>query len=1136
MKKIISAVLCLAMIVSTFCFTAFADDSIKIVINGEKKTFDQMPVLINDRTLVPMRGIFESLGATVSWNDATQTATGVLGDKTVSLSIGDKNAKVNGQTVVLDVPAQLISDRTMVPVRFISESLGASVDWEDTTQTVIIKMGSQSANANSDIIFYEGFEGGTDGAKLSDSTGTSAANGNVPTYSSTAKTGSKSIKVVFGTSDAKSNLGCKLFVPQSVQSVLKDGETYTLSAYINFNLASGSSGQFNIKTLNGKGASTVANGKSQDVKNGEWTLITNTFKYEKSKYSDGLNIRIDTLEIGTGSYYFVDDVKISKGDKVLDGTAQGTETPVTPVTPSNPQTPVITGNEIYSLDFDSLTGAAESDIDASIGVGAANGSVPKIEKTTVKSGTTSVKVESYNKATTNIGCKFFIPASLQGAFTDGETYTISAYVYLVTPSTPSAKFNVKTLNGTGALAVSNGKPQEVKKGEWVQISNTFKYEKSKYTEGSINIRIDTGEIESGSYYFVDDVKVTKGAAATAASSLSASLGDYTVLAEKIADGHRPIPTSFSSGKGFDDLLYFGDSEKKDNETLAKDLPEGKTVVDDSLILDKKYQKDYEYGNVSEVSVSGMPFDKAIRVTVSKVPKVSPYSFQLDFGTPLAGKGKTGDKMLLKIYMRTVSGGDGEAQSGKIQAIIEENGGVYEKAVQMDLTAQSDWEIFYAPFEYDEKFTRATLRLGYYEQVVEIGGYEIINYENKTTIDKMPANAGNTSILKGASWRKEAWDRIEKIRKGDFTVIVTDENGKVIPNANVSFDMYEHEFQFGTAVNEGIFTNEKYQRALQENFNTIVLENNHKPRLYEENPNVADNMVRLAKDLGIKNVRGHCLVWDKAWQDSGMNSSTTDNLNEIIKSGDKSALEAELKRQIETILTKNKGVLTDWDVLNEAQRKDMRYLSDNGHDISDYGMSLIKKIYSWARAADPKIKLYYNDYIATQDIVKFTKKLIDAGVDFDGVGMQTHNDTPRDIPAQLKLWDAIGGLGKSVKITEFDMNNTDLDLQANFTRDMLIASFSHEAVDGFIMWGFAGSAYVLYDYKVETEKPALSVWQDLIYNKWMTNESTLTQNDGASRIRGFYGDYDITVTANGKTVKQTAHFYKNSNNVLKITIK
>ncbi|MBE7015862.1 MAG: hypothetical protein E7417_03455 [Ruminococcaceae bacterium] len=114
------------------------NDEIKILVNGEKVTSDVPPVIIEDRTLVPVRAIFEALGAEVEWDDATKTVISKLGDSTVSMQIGNKDITVDGETKEIDVPAQIVNDRTLVPVRAVSESYGATVEWDADTKTVII--------------------------------------------------------------------------------------------------------------------------------------------------------------------------------------------------------------------------------------------------------------------------------------------------------------------------------------------------------------------------------------------------------------------------------------------------------------------------------------------------------------------------------------------------------------------------------------------------------------------------------------------------------------------------------------------------------------------------------------------------------------------------------------------------------------------------------------------------------------------------------------------------------------------------------------------------------------------------------------------------------------------------------------
>ncbi|XID95619.1 copper amine oxidase N-terminal domain-containing protein [Paenibacillaceae bacterium WGS1546] len=111
---------------------------VQVVINEEVQEFDQPAIMLDGNTMVPMRGIFEKLGATIKWDNATRTVTGTKGTTTVVLQIGSKTAKVNGKTVTLTAPATIVNGSTMVPLRFVSESLGADVKWDAGTYTATI--------------------------------------------------------------------------------------------------------------------------------------------------------------------------------------------------------------------------------------------------------------------------------------------------------------------------------------------------------------------------------------------------------------------------------------------------------------------------------------------------------------------------------------------------------------------------------------------------------------------------------------------------------------------------------------------------------------------------------------------------------------------------------------------------------------------------------------------------------------------------------------------------------------------------------------------------------------------------------------------------------------------------------------
>lgn len=122
------------------------EKDIKVKLDGKTLSFDVPPQIINDRTMVPLRAIFEALGASVEWNQETKTVTSTKGDTTIKLTIDSNTMYVNDNTVTLDSPACVVNDRTLVPVRAISEAYKTKVDWDGDTRTVVISSSDNNTN------------------------------------------------------------------------------------------------------------------------------------------------------------------------------------------------------------------------------------------------------------------------------------------------------------------------------------------------------------------------------------------------------------------------------------------------------------------------------------------------------------------------------------------------------------------------------------------------------------------------------------------------------------------------------------------------------------------------------------------------------------------------------------------------------------------------------------------------------------------------------------------------------------------------------------------------------------------------------------------------------------------------------
>lgn len=113
-----------------------ASPAIKVLVDN--KQLSQSGVMLNGATLVPMRAIFEALGAEVKWEGATRTVTATKGSTEIRLSLGKTDAYINGALKVLSTPAASVDGTTMVPLRFIGEALGAEVKWEGASKTVYV--------------------------------------------------------------------------------------------------------------------------------------------------------------------------------------------------------------------------------------------------------------------------------------------------------------------------------------------------------------------------------------------------------------------------------------------------------------------------------------------------------------------------------------------------------------------------------------------------------------------------------------------------------------------------------------------------------------------------------------------------------------------------------------------------------------------------------------------------------------------------------------------------------------------------------------------------------------------------------------------------------------------------------------
>ena len=440
-------------------------------------------------------------------------------------------------------------------------------------------------------------------------------------------------------------------------------------------------------------------------------------------------------------------------------------------------------------------------------------------------------------------------------------------------------------------------------------------------------------------------------------------------------------------------------------------------------------------------------------------------------------------------------------------------------------AGTAWKKVQFPFAltraYDKGQAEVYFTLGFREQTVEIGSVELVNYGTSKKVAELPfTKLGYGGSEPGAAWRKAAEERIEKVRKGDLTVVVKDKAGKPVRGAQVSVRMRRHAFLFGTAVSGPALSGRlnadnlaKYKQQIVQLFNAAVMENDLKwPQwsVVESRPATLA-AVDWLRDNRLQ-VRGHNLVWP-SWRNTNVKAA-------VDAKDDPAALAKVILDHITETTTALRGRLVDWDVINETF---------TNHDLMDIlGRHAMVDWFKAARAGDPEARLFINDFNILEgddkahqdDYAATIQYLIDQQAPMDGIGLQSHFParlTPMD--ELMKRLERFAAFGRDLEITEFDIDSADEATQADYTRDFMTAIFSHPSVKAFMMWGFwEGShwrprgAMLRRDWSV---KPNGEAYQDLVFKRWWTNADGKTGPQGAFATRGFLGDYEIEAKAGGK---------------------
>lgn len=570
------------------------------------------------------------------------------------------------------------------------------------------------------------------------------------------------------------------------------------------------------------------------------------------------------------------------------------------------------------------------------------------------------------------------------------------------------------------------------------------------------------------------------------------------------------------------------------DEAAPSLPAGGQSLFDGKLDD--FQTTATDGNddalrLTVAEVPGPGFTRALHVETTR--DLSP-PWAVAVHVPLVRAVKKGDTGFLRFHARALRSAD-ETGAGLIRVVVQRAGANYEKSLENTVSVRAEWQEFMMPFSFSDDFGKYEIELsfgfGFKREQVEIGGIELLGFAPAISPAALPRTrftyAGREA---DAPWRQAALARIEQIRKSGFVIEVKDAAGQPVPGALVRVVQQRSAFQFGSALQLWRLVHDTpdnliYQQKVSELFNAGSPENDLKWPAWEgdwgNNFNQTQTLqgLRWMKDHGL-HVRGHVLVWP-GWK----------NLPQSIKAlkdtSQQQEMPARVLKHIAEVTGATREVVQEWDVLNEP--------FDNHDLMALFGNDVMVDWFKAAAAgAAPDAPLYLNDYsnhdlVADKahcaDFYRVAQFLQGKGAPLGGLGLQGHisaQPTPPD--HVLAALEAYAAFKLPIRITEFDIDTDDEQLQADYTRDFLILAYSHPAVVGVQHWGFWAKAHwrprsALFrgDW---SEKPAAKAYRTLVLKAWRTRLQGPTGPNGKVSARGFHGDYLLTVEKDGKKVEQT----------------
>ncbi len=535
------------------------------------------------------------------------------------------------------------------------------------------------------------------------------------------------------------------------------------------------------------------------------------------------------------------------------------------------------------------------------------------------------------------------------------------------------------------------------------------------------------------------------------------------------------------------------------------------------------------GTATQVDVAGPGFTRAWRLE-TRVDS-SP-AWAIEFKAPVARAVARGDVALLRFVARAVATSD-ESGAAFARLVVQKASPEYDKSLDGTHSISSAWTEFFVPFAFAGDFAAGAAEvafgLGFKRQTIEIGGFDFVYYGKSVPLASLPRTRPSyVGREPNAAWRVAALARIEQLRKGDLAIAVVDAAGRPVSGATVRVEQRKSAFHFGSALQMARLVNDSadnrvYRQKTLELFNAASTENDLKwpPWSGEWGAGYAKTQTTAGltwlRNHGL-HVRGHVLVWP-GWNNLPL------AIRALRGTPQQAEIPARALAHIAEVVGATRELVEEWDVLNEPYAN---------HDLMDlFGAAIQVDWFKAARAAHASAPLYLNDYsnhdasLDAGHVAHFettARYLKTQGAPIGGLGLQAHISANPSPPANvIAVLDRYAALGLPVRITEFDINTDDEELQADYTRDFLIAMYSHASVVGVQHWGFWEGAHWIPRaamYRTNwAEKPNARAYKALVLDQWRTRANGTTDPQGVWRGRGFHGDYVVTVEHGGRSYEQ-----------------